>query len=121
MTFQQILISVSCALAFTAYTVQAQTTQISTEYLMTLYAPLEAPQQIDNTLFIYTIPPVLKDGSRVPRLRAASSLLEETGFRSCPQAMLESTRGKPSRRMTKPLSTSVPMESSATPKRAGIV
>jgi hypothetical protein len=42
------LISIPCAL-------HAQTTQISTEYLMTLYAPLDAPQQIDNTLFIYNV------------------------------------------------------------------
>lgn len=57
MRLRQILASVSCVLALTATTVQAQTTQISTEYLMTLYAPLAAPQQIDNTLFIYTLPP----------------------------------------------------------------
>ena len=34
---------------------EAQTTQITTEYLMTLYAPLDPPQQIDNTLFIYNV------------------------------------------------------------------
>jgi hypothetical protein len=33
----------------------AQTTQLTTEYLMTLYAPLDPPQQIDNTLFIYNV------------------------------------------------------------------
>jgi len=57
MTLKSILTSVSCALVLAASTLQAQTTQISTEYLMTLYAPLAAPQQIDNTLFIYTLPP----------------------------------------------------------------
>lgn len=33
----------------------AQTTEISTEYLMTLYAPLDPPQRIDNALFIYNV------------------------------------------------------------------
>jgi hypothetical protein len=33
----------------------AQSTSVSTEYLMTLYAPLDAPQIIDNTLFIYNV------------------------------------------------------------------
>jgi hypothetical protein len=33
----------------------AQTTEITTEYLMTLYAPLDPPQRIDNTLFIYHV------------------------------------------------------------------
>lgn len=35
---------------------QAQTTSIATEYLMTLYAPLEAPQGIDSGLAIYNVP-----------------------------------------------------------------
>lgn len=69
MTLQQILMSVSCALALTTYTVQAQTTQISTEYLMTLYAPLEAPQQIDNTLFIYTVPPGVEGWVKGPKIK----------------------------------------------------
>ena len=43
------------ALAFTSTIAQAQTTSISTEYLMTLYAPLEAPQQIDSALSIYNV------------------------------------------------------------------
>jgi hypothetical protein len=33
----------------------AQTIQLTTEYLMTLYTPLDPPQQIDNTLFIYNV------------------------------------------------------------------
>lgn len=33
----------------------AQTTSVSTEYLMTMYAPLDAPHVIDNTLFIYNV------------------------------------------------------------------
>jgi hypothetical protein len=32
-----------------------QTTEITTEYLMTVYAPLDPPQVIDNTLFIYNV------------------------------------------------------------------
>ena len=35
----------------------AQTTSIKTEYLGTLYAPLDAPQVIDNSLFIYNVQP----------------------------------------------------------------
>ena len=68
MTLRQILVSVSCALTFTSCAVQAQTTQISTEYLMTLYAPLEAPQQIDDTLFIYTVPPGGEGWVRGPKI-----------------------------------------------------
>ncbi len=34
---------------------QGQTTQITTEYLMTVYVPLDPPQRIDNTLFIYNV------------------------------------------------------------------
>jgi hypothetical protein len=34
---------------------QAQTTQITTEYLMTLHAPLEPPQPIDSSLLIYNV------------------------------------------------------------------
>jgi hypothetical protein len=34
----------------------AQSTEISTEYLMTLHAPLDAPQVIDDSLFIYNVP-----------------------------------------------------------------
>jgi hypothetical protein len=33
----------------------AQTTQITTEYLMTVYVPLDPPQVIDQTLFIYNV------------------------------------------------------------------
>jgi hypothetical protein len=32
-----------------------QSTEISTEYLMTLYAPLDAPDAIDESLFIYNV------------------------------------------------------------------
>ncbi len=33
----------------------AQSTEITTEYLMTLYAPLNAPQAIDESMFIYGV------------------------------------------------------------------
>lgn len=36
---------------------QAQTTSIKTEYLGTLYAPLDPPQVIDNTLYVYNVQP----------------------------------------------------------------
>ncbi len=35
----------------------AQTTSISTEYIGTLYAPLDPPQAIDNSLLIYNVQP----------------------------------------------------------------
>ena len=34
---------------------QGQTTQITTEYLMTVYVPLDPPQRIDNSLFIWNV------------------------------------------------------------------
>lgn len=55
MNLKQIFSGVLCALAFACTAAQAQTTAISTEYLMTLYAPLEAPQQIDGALSIYNV------------------------------------------------------------------
>src|SRR5580700_8721895 len=36
---------------------QAQTTRISTEYLMTLYAPLAAADAIDASLYVYNVRP----------------------------------------------------------------
>jgi len=35
----------------------AQTTSIKTEFLGTLYAPLDPPQVIDNTLYVYNVQP----------------------------------------------------------------
>jgi len=45
----------------------AQTTDIQTEYLMTIHAPLEAPQVIDGSLFIYNV----RDGgwAKGPKIR----------------------------------------------------
>ena len=48
MNLKQIFSGVLCALAFACTAAQAQTTAVSTEHLMTLYAPLEAPRQIDG-------------------------------------------------------------------------
>jgi hypothetical protein len=48
-----------------------QTTQITTEYLMTVYAPLAPPQQIDNTLFIYNV----REGGWVKGPKISGTLL----------------------------------------------
>ena len=62
--------------------IHAQTTQIANEYLMTLYAPLDAPQQIDGTLFIYN---VLGGGwAKGPGSMPRSSLPRQTGSGSRP-------------------------------------
>jgi len=42
-------------LALGASPVQGQTTQISTEYLMTLYAPLDPVQEVDSSLAVYNL------------------------------------------------------------------
>lgn len=55
MLARRMLLGLVAWLALGAAWVQAQTTSVSTEYLMTLYAPLDAPQQIDDTLFIYNV------------------------------------------------------------------
>ncbi len=39
----------------TPVTGRAQTTKVDTEFLMTLYAPLDAPLQIDKTLLVYNV------------------------------------------------------------------
>jgi hypothetical protein len=43
------------AFAISSPVAHAQTTEITTEYLMTLYAPLDPPQQIDGSLLIYNV------------------------------------------------------------------
>lgn len=55
MTLSRILFGALCVLAFSSVFAHAQTTKITTEYLMTLYAPLDAPQQIDSSLSIFNI------------------------------------------------------------------
>lgn len=68
MTLKQIAFGVSCVLVLAAAPAHAQTTQISTEYLMTLYAPLEAPQRIDDTLSIYPASPDREGWVKGPRI-----------------------------------------------------
>jgi hypothetical protein len=71
MTWQQRLYGVFFALVCSATLAQAQTTQITTEYLMTLYAPLDPPQQIDNSLLIFNV----RDGGWVKGPKVNGTLL----------------------------------------------
>ena len=48
---------------------EAQTTKITTEYLMTVYALLDPPQVIDKTLFVYNV----RDGGWVKVLKLAGN------------------------------------------------
>jgi hypothetical protein len=50
---------------------RAQTTQVTTEYLMTLYAPLDPPQLIDSSLAIYNV----RNGGWVKGPKVNGSLL----------------------------------------------
>jgi uncharacterized protein DUF3237 len=59
------------ALAFGQAVVHAQTTQITTEYLMTLYAPLDPPQPIDASLLVYNV----RDGGWVKGSKVNGTLL----------------------------------------------
>ncbi|HEY1810341.1 MAG TPA: DUF3237 domain-containing protein [Acidobacteriaceae bacterium] len=45
------------SLLFSVGLLEAQTTTISTEYLMTIYAPLDAGQAVDSTLNVYNVRP----------------------------------------------------------------
>ena len=44
-----------CLMVFSSALAGAQTTKLTTEYLMTLYAPLDTPEKIDNSLTIYNV------------------------------------------------------------------
>jgi hypothetical protein len=55
MISRTLCLALACALGVSPTVTRAQTTTISTEYLMTLYAPLDPPQQIDSTLSIYNV------------------------------------------------------------------
>lgn len=55
MNLRRFVCGVLLALAFSPAVAGAQTTQITTEYLMTLYVPLDAPQQIDDSLVGYNV------------------------------------------------------------------
>lgn len=54
---KRILNAALCLIGFASALAGAQTTKITTEYLMTLYAPLETPQKIDDSLTIYNVGP----------------------------------------------------------------
>jgi len=45
------------SLFFSMCVLQAQTTKISTEYLMTIYAPLDAGQAVNSSLQVYNVRP----------------------------------------------------------------
>lgn len=53
----------------------AQTTEITTEYLMTVYAPLDPPQRIDNTLSIFNV----RDGGWVKGPKISGKFLAPGG------------------------------------------
>lgn len=55
MLLKRVSFGVGFALLLGSALAQAQTTKITTEYLMTLYAPLDPPQQIDSSLSIYNL------------------------------------------------------------------
>jgi hypothetical protein len=52
---KRILSAALCLVALGSAAADAQTTKITTEYLMTLYAPLDPPQKIDSSLTIYNV------------------------------------------------------------------
>ena len=54
---KRVLGAAVCLIAFASAPAGAQTTKITTEYLMTLYAPLDTPQKIDDSLTIYNVGP----------------------------------------------------------------
>jgi hypothetical protein len=66
----------ACVIASSlATTSDAQTTKVVTEYLMTLYAPLEAAQEIDSSLEVNNVSP----GGRVEGPRIHGTLLAPAG------------------------------------------
>jgi hypothetical protein len=75
MTLRRIVYGVFFALAFSSIVAHAQTTQITTEYLMTVYVPLDRPQQIDNQLRIYNV----RDGGWVKGPKINGTLLAPAG------------------------------------------
>ena len=57
MTVTQGILCGLAVLALGAAPVRGQTTQISTEYLMTLYVPLDPVQEVDSSLAVYNLRP----------------------------------------------------------------
>jgi Protein of unknown function (DUF3237) len=77
----RLCLCVASALLFPP-TLDAQTTKISTEYLMPLYAPLEPGQEIDSSLYVYNV----RSGGWVKGPRINGTLLAPSGdwFRVLP-------------------------------------
>lgn len=55
--FYALLVALFLGTAATQGIAQEPTVRVTTEYLMTLYAPLDPPQVIDNALYIYNVQP----------------------------------------------------------------
>jgi hypothetical protein len=53
----------------------AQTTKVTTEYLMTIYAPLDAAQAVDSTLYTYNVRP----GGWVKGPRISGTIIAPSG------------------------------------------
>ena len=79
MTFSKLVSQTLCTCVVSALlfptTSDAQATKISTEYLMTLYAPLEAGQEIDSSLYVNNVRP----GGWVKGPRINGTLLAPAG------------------------------------------
>ena len=79
MTFSKVVSQTLCTCVVSAFlfptTSDAQATKISTEYLMTLYAPLEAGQEIDSSLYVNNVRP----GGWVKGPRITGTLLAPAG------------------------------------------
>ena len=75
MILKRSLYGVFFAFAVSSTIAHAQTTEITTEYLMTLYAPLDPPQQIDNSLFVYGV----RDGGWIKGPKVNGTLLAPSG------------------------------------------
>jgi Protein of unknown function (DUF3237) len=79
---RRVCLCVVSTLLFSPPALYAQTTKISTEYLMTLYAPLEPGQEIDSSLYVSNVRP----GGWVKGPRINGTLLAPSGdwFRVLP-------------------------------------
>jgi len=64
------LLPLACISLLSFPWLHAQTTKISSEYLMTICAPLDPVQAVDSALYIFNVRPV--GGSKAPRSTAPS-------------------------------------------------
>ncbi len=71
---KKMLLNFLCLLALGTSAAPAQTTNISTEYLMTFYAPLDPPQQINSSLTVFNV----RDGGWVKGPKINGTLLTPT-------------------------------------------